>query len=75
MSIRGQGDRWLAGEPVAGVEFEHHARVEIVRGVRAGQQGTIAFLMNLDADPGYLVRLDSGAGEVRVRQSALRRLG
>ena len=73
MTLRGQGDRWLAGEPVDGVQFEHHAAVEITGGVHAGKRGLVAFLMNLDADPLYLVALESGAGDVRVRQSSLRR--
>jgi hypothetical protein len=72
MNIRGQGDRWLAGEPIQGVQFEHNAPVEIVGGPHAGQTGSVAFLMNLDADPLYLVELGTGAGDIRVRQSSLR---
>lgn len=73
MALSGQGDRWLAGEPVDGVQFEHHATVEITRGSHAGERGLVAFLMNLDPDPLYLIALESGAGDVRVRQSSLRR--
>jgi hypothetical protein len=73
VSIRGQGDRWLAGDRVDGVEFEHHARVEIIAGPHAGQRGAVAFLMNLERDPLYLVQLLPSGGDVRVRQSALRR--
>jgi transcription antitermination factor NusG len=71
--LRGQGDRWLAGEPVEGVEFEQHASVELISGPFAGRIGSIVLLMNLEADPVYLVALGVGAGEVRVRQSAMRR--
>jgi hypothetical protein len=74
MSIRGQGDRWLAGEPVDGVELEQYAPVQITSGPYAGQTGTVALLLNLQADPLYLVTLAFGAGDVRVRQSALRRV-
>jgi hypothetical protein len=73
MSIRGQGDRWLAGEPVEGVQFEHHAQVEIAAGALDGRRGTVALLMSLGADPLYLVQLTGGGGDVRVRQAALRR--
>ena len=73
MKYRGQGDRWLAGEPIQGVLFEHHAAVDIIGGAHAGQSGSVVFLMNLDADPLYLVALSSGAGDVRVRQSSLQR--
>ncbi|MEO6526165.1 MAG: hypothetical protein ABIP93_06040 [Gemmatimonadaceae bacterium] len=72
-SMRGQGDRWLAGEPVDGVQFEHHASVEIIGGSLDGRTGCILLLLNLQADPVYLVALSAGAGEVRVRQSAMRR--
>ena len=73
-SIRGQGDRWLAGERVDGVEFEQYAPVQITGGPYAGQTGSVALLLNLQADPLYVVSLPSGAGDVRVRQSALRRV-
>ncbi|MEO8561549.1 MAG: hypothetical protein ABI601_05710 [bacterium] len=71
--IRGMGDRWLAGEPIDGVEFGFHARVRIATGRYAGRAGSVAFLMNLDADPLYLVDLGAGTGDVRVRGSGLRR--
>ena len=74
MSIRGLGDQWLAGEPIDGVKLELNARVRITSGSHAGKTGSIAFLMNLDADPLYLVELSAGTGDVRVRQSALERL-
>jgi hypothetical protein len=68
------GDRWLAGEPIDGVELELNARVRITAGPHAGETGTIAFLMNLEGDPLYLVELSAGTGDLRVRQSALARL-
>jgi hypothetical protein len=74
LEIRGVGDRWLAGEPIEGVELPLHARVMITLGRHAGMTGTVAFLMNLDEDPLYLVELDAGTGDVRVRGAALRRL-
>jgi hypothetical protein len=74
MSIRGQGDRWLAGEPVEGVELEQYAPVRISSGQYAGQTGSVALLLNLEEDPLYLVTLAFGVGDVRVRQSALQRI-
>jgi hypothetical protein len=73
MERRGQGDRWLAGESIAGVQFEYNASVEIIDGTQAGKRGRVAVLMSLDADPLYLVALSTGGGDVRVRQSSLRR--
>jgi hypothetical protein len=73
MSIRGQGDRWLAGEPIEGVELEQYAPVRITSGPYAGQTGFVALLLNLEDDPLYLVTLAFGAGDVRARQSALQR--
>ena len=73
MSIRGLGDRWLAGEPVDGVAFEQHAPVDIIAGPLAGATGTVALLLGISADPSYLITLADGAGDARVRQSALRR--
>ena len=68
---RGAGDRWLAGEPVAGVAFAHLAPVRIAGGARAGARGHIALLLALRPEPVYLVTLDGGAGDVRVAQSEL----
>jgi hypothetical protein len=73
MGHRGQGDRWLAGESIAGVQFEYKASVEILDGTQAGKRGSVVVLMTLDADPLYLVALGSGEGDLRVRQSSLRR--
>jgi len=74
LDIRGVGDRWLSGEKIEGVELPLHARVMITLGRHAGTTGTVAFLMNLDADPLYLVELSEGTGDVRVRGGSLRRL-
>ena len=74
LEIRGVGDRWLDGEKIDGVEFPLHARVMITLGRHAGKIGTVAFLMNLDADPLYLVELAAGTGDVRVRGAGLRRV-
>lgn len=71
MTHHGAGDRWLAGLPVPGVAFAHHARVAVVRGPHDGRSGRVALLMLLGDDPLYLVTLDGGVGEVRLRQSAL----
>ena len=71
MTIRGTGDRWLAGEPVDGVSLALHQAVEIVGGPADGQRGTVALLMGLTPEPSYLVTLEAG-GDVRVRQSFLR---
>ncbi len=71
---RGAGDRWLAGEPVDGVEFGHHAAVEIVDGRFAGARGRVELLLAIDPEPQYLVALGGGTGTAKVRQSSLRAL-
>lgn len=68
---RGAGDRWLAGDPVPGVRFAHHAPVQVLAGPHAGARGRVALLLSLGDDPAYLVSLGGHPGEVRVRQSAL----
>ena len=72
--IRGLGDRWLDGEPIDGVDFPLHARVMLTLGRHAGKTGTVAFLMNLDEDPLYLVELKDGSGDLRVRGGGMRRI-
>jgi len=74
VSVRGLGDRWLAGERVSGVAFAHHDAVRIAAGPRAGAMGSIALLLAVEPEPVYLVELASGGGDVRVRQSALQPL-
>ena len=71
--MRGIGDRWLAGERVEDVTFSHHERVMIVAGGREGAEGTVAMLLGIAPEPTYLVAL-GGGGDVRVRQSEMRRL-
>lgn len=72
MDIRGVGDRWLAGETIPGVAFAMHASVEVTSGRFRGQGGAVILLMALASEPLYLVKLNAGAGDVRVRQSELR---
>lgn len=74
MTIRGLGDRWLAGDAVPGVMFAHNEAVEILTGSRAQQRGTIALLLGVEPEPVYLVALSDGRGDVRLRQSELRAL-
>ena len=69
-SHHGAGDRWLAGEPVPGVEFALHEQVEIRVGPHDGSRGLIVLLIALVPEPSYLVRIDGR--EVRARQSQLR---
>lgn len=69
---RGIGDRWLAGERVAGIQFALHDRVEVVLGRHTGQLGAIALLLEGPPDPLYVVTLGGGGRDIRVRQSALR---
>lgn len=73
MSLRGIGDRWLAGEPVSGVTFHHNDAVEITTGEHAGSAGVILLLMGLRPEPRYLVELRRERRDVRVPQSSLRR--
>ncbi|MBA3671453.1 MAG: hypothetical protein H0W68_05455 [Gemmatimonadaceae bacterium] len=70
MTRLGAGDRWLAGEPLDGVAFGHHASVCIMRGAHDGCVGRVTLLMSLGDDPLYLVTLGDGT-DIRVRQSAL----
>jgi hypothetical protein len=70
--IRGVGDRWLAGEPIDGIAFGFKSAVELADGRNAGRRGTVVLLMDVSADPLYLVELGGQGGAVRVRQSSLR---
>jgi hypothetical protein len=72
MTVRGAGDRWLAGEALQGIHFGLNEPVTIVRGHYKEQCGCVVLLLSLDADPVYLVALGSGGGDARVRQSQLR---
>jgi len=71
---RGIGDRWIAGEAIAGIDFGLGDAVEIRAGANDGERGTIALLVALRPEPMYVVALRSG-DDVRVRQSALRAAG
>ncbi len=75
MSVRGVGDRWLAGEQVEGVAYGFKAKVEIADGHNAGERGMVVLLMDVRADPLYLVELPEQASPLRVRQSALKPVG
>jgi hypothetical protein len=68
----GLGDRWLRGARIDGVDFAQHDRVTIAGGSRDGQTGAILLLLAVAPEPLYLVTLDAGAGDLRIRQSALR---
>ena len=68
----GLGDRWLAGETLDGVTFALNDAVEVTAGRLRGALGTITLLMAVAPEPLYLVRLASGAGDARIRQSDLR---
>ena len=70
MELRGVGDRWMAGEPVPGVQFGMREAVEITGGPRTGERGTVLLLVDVAAEPVYFVELPVGA-VVRVRQSQL----
>ena len=72
---RGAGDRWLGGAPVDGVQFGHHAIVEIVGGRFDGARGRVELLTALVPEPRFLVALADGSGTVKVRQSSLRAIG
>lgn len=74
MNVRGAGDRWMEGEAVSGVEFGLNETVEIHEGQNDGDRGVIILLVAINPEPLYLVALSSGKGDVRVRQSALRRV-
>lgn len=73
MSVRGLGDRWLAGESVPGVTFARHDQVRITTGAREGALGVIGLLVALEPEPQYFVELREG-GSIRVRQSRLARV-
>lgn len=65
----------MAGEEIPGVTFALNDLVEILEGANAGEGGSIIFLVAVRPEPVYIVAPGSGGGDVRVRQSALRRAG
>jgi hypothetical protein len=74
VNLRGVGDRWLAGEKLAGVRFAQNDAVEIIAGPETGACGAIILLLGIESEPLYLIELGSGRGDRKVRQSALRTL-
>lgn len=70
MSVKGAGDRWLAGENVDGVTFARHDVVRFTSGSRAGATGVIELLVALAPEPQYLIVMHDG-GNVRAPQSVL----
>ncbi len=73
MSVRGLGDRWLAGEPIAGVAFAHHEAVVVRAGPHVGRAARVLLLASGPPDPHFLVQVEGERRPVRVRQSALAR--
>jgi hypothetical protein len=71
MHPRGVGDRWLAGETIAGVAFAHHQAVTVAGGAHDGADGIVLLLMAVTPEPRYLVRLATDGREVRLRQGEL----
>jgi hypothetical protein len=69
----GLGDRWMAGEAIAGVEFGLHDPVQVTAGPHAGRPGRVLLLAAPPPNAAYLVDVE-GAGEapLRVAQAALR---
>jgi hypothetical protein len=66
-----QTNAFLAHEPLPGVEFEHNAYVRVVGGEHAGDYGSLVSVEQLDADPVYLVELESN-NDALIPQSCLR---
>jgi hypothetical protein len=71
VSVRGLGDRWLAGDAIDGVAFAHHEAVVLRAGPHAGSPGRVLLLASGPPDPHYLVRVDGEPRPLRVRQSEL----
>jgi hypothetical protein len=68
----GLGDRWMAGEPIAGVTFALHDPVQVADGAYAGRVGRVLLLAAPPPAAAYLVALDGEGAPVRVAQAALR---
>ena len=64
-------ERWMAGGPIPGVEFQLNEPVRIVAGRAAGQRAWVICLVELEPEPTYTVELDSGREDLHVVQSAL----
>lgn len=67
----GLGDRWLAGEPIDGVNFGPGDAVLVRTGRATGGIGRVRLLLGPPPDPRYLVEPGDGGAAVRVRQSEL----
>lgn len=68
----GIGDRWMAGEAIAGVAFAQHDAVTIADGPHAGRVGRVLLLAAPPPAVAYLVDVDGTPAPVRVAQTALR---
>lgn len=73
MTLRGIGDRWLAGEEIDGVSYHRHDTVDILDGKHEGKTGRIELLMDVGPEARYLVKLEPDGRLVPVGESALRR--
>ena len=71
MTLRGIGDRWLAGESIDGVSFQRHDAVAISAGRHEGKTGHIELLMDVEPEARYLVKLEVDGRLVPVSESAL----
>ena len=74
MTLRGIGDRWLAGEQIEGVSFHRHDAVEVAAGKHAGKTGRIELLMDVEPEARYLVELRPDGRLTPVNESALRKV-
>ena len=68
----GLGDRWMAGEPIAGVAFAQHDAVQVTQGPYAGRAGRVLLLAAPPPAAAYLIAVDGEGAPARVAQAALR---
>lgn len=73
MTLRGIGDRWLAGEKIDGVSLQRHDAVDISAGRHEGEIGRVELLMDVQPEARYLIKLAQSGRLVPVSESALRR--
>lgn len=64
---------FLAHRQIPGVDFEHNEYVRIVSGDNKGKNGSLVSILELGADPMFLLELESGF-DVQVRQSEIERV-
>ncbi len=62
----GLGDRWLAGEALAGVRFGLHDAVRVIDGEHAGRRARVLLLARVTPAVEYVIGLEDGGGEARV---------